>query len=231
VDLTEQTESTSQNFRYPLCNPEGAVVDSELITVNTEEIHVDLAIHRRKQVQLKINVIPGGGATEDDVQIELDVETIQISGSDIALEQVGDTIELGTVNLADFDTTTVLTFTIPTFEGVTNDSGETEVNVTLRFEGLMTREIVIEDFVTTGVPEGCEAKIITEKLTVKVRGPQELVNKLTARDVTATVDFTGEEPGDATIRVEVTFSDKFGALGILGKPSVTTSLQELTEKE
>ena len=231
VDLTEQTESISQNFRYTLCNPEGAGVDSELITVNTEEIHVDLAIHRRKQVQLKINVIPGGGATEDDVQIELDVETIQISGSDIALEQVGDTIELGTVNLADFDTTTVLTFTIPTFEGVTNDSGETEVNVTLRFEGLMTREIVIEDFVTTGVPEGCEAKIITEKLTVKVRGPQELVNKLTARDVTATVDFTGEEPGDATIRVEVTFSDKFGALGILGKPSVTTSLQELTEKE
>jgi len=231
IDLTDQTESISQNFRYTLCNPEGAGVDSEQITVNTEEVHVDLAIHRRKQVQLTVNVIPGGGATEDDVQIELDVETIQISGSDIALEQVGDSIELGTINLADYDTATVLTFTIPTFEGVTNDSGETEVNVSLRFEGLMTRELVIEDFAITGVPEGCEAQIITEKLTIKVRGPQELVSKLTARDVIVTVDFTGEEPGDATIRVEVTFSDKFGALGVLGKPSVTTSLQEMTEKE
>ena len=231
MDLTDQTESISQNFRYTLCNPEGAGVDSGLITVNTEEIHVDLAIHRWKKVDLTVTVNPGGGATEEDVKIELSTETIQISGSDIALEQVGDSIDLGTINLADYEANTTITFTIPTFEGVTNDSGETEVDVKLTFEGLITKEIIIDDFAITGVPEGYEAEIITEKLTVKVRGPVETVSKLAARDVIVTVDFTGQDPGDATIRVTVAFSDKCEGLGVLGKPSVTTSLKEITEKE
>lgn len=231
IDLEGQTESISQNYRFTLCNPEGAGVDSELITVNTEEVHVDLVIHRKKQVALTVDIIPGGGATADDVELEMDIETIQISGSDIALEQVGDSIKIGTINLADYETNSTFTFTIPAFEGVTNDSGETEVEVTMRFIGLMTKEVVVEDFTITGVPEGFEAEVITEKLVVKVRGPYELVSKLTAQDVIATVDFTGEDAGDATLRVAISFGDKFEGLGVLGKPSVTTSLKESAEKE
>ena len=179
---------------------------------------------------LTVTVNPGGGATEKDVEIELSTETIQISGSDIALEQVGDTINLGTINLADYDANTTLTFAIPTFEGVTNDSGETEVDVKLTFQGLAVREITVEDFEITGVPEGYEAEIVTEKLVIRVRGPVGTVSKLTARDMVVGVDFTGEEAGDATIRVTVTFSDKFEGLGVLGKPSVTTSLKEIIEE-
>lgn len=231
IDLDGQTESISQNYRFTLCDSDGEGVDSEMITVNTEEVHVDLTIHRKKQVDLVVTVVPGGGATDADVEVTLSTESIWISGSDIALEQVGDTINLGTINLADYENNTKLTFTIPVYEGVTNDSGETEVDVSVRFEGLMTKEIVIEEFRTIGVPEGYEAQIITEKLTVKVRGPYELVNKLTARDIIATVDFTGEEAGDATMRVNIEFTEKFGALGILGKPSVTTSLQPIETEE
>lgn len=230
IDLTDQKESISQNYRYTLCNADGEGVDSELITVNTEEVHVDLTIHRKKQVELVVTVIPGGGATEDDVKVQLSIQNIQLSGSDIALEQVGDTINLGTINLADYETSTQLTFQIPTYEGVTNDSAETEVVVDLLFEGLMTKEIVIEDFVITGVPEGMEGVVVTERLTIKVRGPYELVNKLTAKDIKATVDFTGEEAGDATIRVNIEFSEKYATVGVLGKPSVTTSLAEATEE-
>lgn len=231
VDLEGQTESISQDYRFTLCDNDGAGVDSELITVNTEQVHLDLTIHRKKQVQLVVTVNPGGGATEEDVDIALDVESIWVSGSDMALEQVGDTINLGTINLADHENNTEIIFEIPTFEGVTNDSGETEVKVTLTFQGLMTKEITIEDFVIIGVPEGYEAQVITEKLVVKVRGRYEMVSKLAARDVIVTVDFTGQDPGDATIRVLVTFSDKHQGLGVLGKPSVTTSLQEITEEK
>lgn len=230
VDLTDKTESISQNFRYTLCNPEGTGVDSEMITVNAEEVHVDLVIHRRKEVALTVTVNPGGGATTDNVDVALDVDSIQISGSDIALEQVGDTINLGTINLADYDSNAKLTFTIPTFEGVTNDSGETEVHVTLTFRGLLTRDFTIEDFVITGVPDGYEAAVITEKLVIKIRGPVTVISTLKAEDIIATVDFTGEEAGDATIRVQVSFPSAYEGIGVLGKPSVTTSLREDTRK-
>lgn len=231
IDLTEQTESISQNYRFTLCNPEGAGVDSEQITVNTDEVHVDLVIHRMKEVDLTVTINPGGGATAKDVEVEKSIDTILISGSDIALEQVGDSINVGTINLAEVETNSEFTFTIPVLEGVTNDSGKTEVKVSLRFKGLLTKELVIEEFVTTGVPEGYVAEVITEKLLIKVRGPYELVSKLTANDVTVTVDFTGEDAGDATIRVAVSFSEQFDDLGLLGKPSVTTSLKESKEKE
>ena len=231
VDLEGQTESISQNYRFTLCNSDGEGVDSELITVNTEEVHMDLTIHRKKQVDLVVTIIPGGGATEEDVELVLSTESIQLSGSDIALEQVGDTINLGSINLADYETATDIVFTIPTFEGVTNDSGATEVTVKLTFKGLKTLEIVITEFQIVGVPEGYEGKVITEKLTIKVRGRAELVGKLTAQDINARVDFSGEEPGDATIRVNITFSGKYKTLGVLGKPTVTTSLQLLAEEE
>ena len=231
VDLEGQTESISQNYRFTLCNKDGEGVNSELITVNIEEVHMDLTIHRKKQVDLTVTVVPGGGATEEDVELSLSIDSIQLSGSDIALQQVGDTINLGTINLADYETSTDIIFTIPVYEGVTNDSGETEVKVKLAFRGLMTREIVITEFLITGVPEGYEGKVITEKLTIKVRGRSELVSKLTAQDISARVDFTGEEPGDATVRVNITFSGKYKALGVLGKPTVTTSLQLLDQEE
>ena len=231
VDLEGQTESISQNYRFTLCNKDGEGVNSELITVNIEEVHMDLTIHRKKQVDLTVTVIPGGGATEEDVELTLSIDSIQLSGSDIALQQVGDTINLGTINLADYETSTDIIFTIPVYEGVTNDSGETEVKVKLAFRGLMTREIVITEFLITGVPEGYEGKVITEKLTIKVRGRSDLVSKLTAQDISARVDFTGEEPGDATVRVNITFSGKYKALGVLGKPTVTTSLQLLDQEE
>ena len=232
VDLTDQTESISQNYRYTLCNAEGAGVNSEQITVNTEDVHVDLTIHRKKQVNLEVTIVPGGGAKEENVNLEMDVTSIWLSGSDAALEQVGDTINLGTIELEDYESTTRLIFPIPDYEGVTNDSGETEVEVILRFEGLMTREIVIENFKIVGVPEGYEASVITERLVIKVRGPYELVNKLTLKDITVTVDFTGEDAGDATIRVKVTFDEqRFKGLGVLGKPSVTTSLTPIETEE
>ena len=231
IDLNNQTESITQNYRYTLCNQEGAGVDSELITVNAEEVHVNLTIHRRKEVALEVTIIPGGGATEDNVVLKMDISSIHISGSDQALAQVGDVINLGTINLADYETATQLIFTIPSFEGITNDSGETEVVVDLRFEGLMTKELLIEEFQIVGVPEGYEGLVITEKLTIKVRGPYELVNKLTVKDIIATVDFTGEEVGDTTIRLNITFDEKFANVGVLGKPSVTASFREVIEEE
>ncbi len=231
IDLNDQTESISANYRYTLCDQSGAGVDSELITVNTEDVHVDLTIHRCKQVELVVTIVAGGGATEENAIVKLDPHTIQISGSDIALEQVGDVINLGTINLADYDTASRIYFTIPTYEGVTNDSGETEVEVDLRFEGIMTKEFAIEDFTIIGVPEGYEATVVTERLPVKIRGPYNLMNKLTLEDIIATVDFTNVEPGYTTLRVTITFGEQFEALGVLGKPSVTASLREVTPEE
>lgn len=231
IDLAEQTESISQNYRYTLCDQEGNPVDSEMITVNVEEVHVDLTIQRIKQVTLDVTFINGGGATEDDVIYEIDPQTIQITGSDAALEQVGDVLILGEIDLADYETASQITFEIPPFIGVTNESGKTEATVDLRFKGLSTKEITIEEFATVNVPAEFEAMIITEQLTILVRGPSDIVSKLTAKDVVATVDFTGMGEGVSTYQVVITFGEDFSEVGVLRKPSVTASLEVPGEEE
>lgn len=230
IDLTDQTESISQNYRFTLCDSEGNAVDSEMITVNVEEVHVDLTIHRIKEVKLDVTITNGGGATEQYVSWDIDPLYIKISGSDAALEQVGDTITLGEIRLAEYEDNTDLVFTIPTFEGVTNETGKTEATVSLKFKGLGTREITIEDVAVTNVPEGYVAEIINEKITVKVRGPAGLVSKLTAENMTATVDFSSQEVGISTYRVSVAFDEEFTGVGVLGKPSISASLQEENKK-
>lgn len=230
IPLTDQVESISQNYRFTLSDEEGNPVDSELITVNVEEVHVDLTIHRIKEVELVVNLVDGGGATSETAKCTVEPQTIQMSGSDAALELVGDTIVLGTIKLADYTEDTALTYTIPVFEGVTNESNLTEASAVLQFQGLSTKELTIEQFTTVNVPEGYEAKVITEKLTVTVRGPSDLVNRLTAADMVATVDFAGQEAGTATYQVSVTFSEAFASVGVIGKPSVSASLQTAENK-
>ena len=231
IDLAEQTESISQNYRYTLCDKDGNPVDSEMITVNVEEVHVDLTIHRIKQVTLDVTFISGGGATAEDVIYTIEPATIQITGSDAALEQVGDVLVLGEIDLTDYETAAQITFEIPSFIGVTNESGKAEATVDLRFEGLSTKEITIESFSVTNVPEEFEAKVITEELTILVRGPAEIISKLTAEDVVATVDFTGMGEGVSTYQVGITFSEDFAKVGVLRKPSVTASLEVPGEEE
>ena len=226
VELDGQTESIQQDYRFTLCDQEGNAVDSHLITVNAETVHVDLTIHRYKQVALTVTIVDGGGASRETVSVKIDPEIIQISGSDIALEQVGDSINLGTINLADYETDTKLTFQIPAIDGITNDSGKTEVTVDLKFNNLSTTEISVENFTVTGVPQGHRAGVITEKLIIKVRGPAALISQLKSEDVIATVDFTNGEAGQSTYRVTITFKEGFEALGVLGKPSVTAYLQQ-----
>lgn len=231
INLTDQTESISQSYRYTLCDKDGNPVDSELITVNVEEVHVDLTIHRIKRVQLDVVIVDGGGATAKDVTYEIDPAIILISGSDAALEQVGDVLILGEIDLAEYEKNARITFEIPVFEGVTNESGKAEAVVDLKFEGLTTREITIEKFVALNVPEGLEAEFITERLTIVVRGPSELIRKLTINDFVVEVDFSGMGEGVSTYQVTIRFSDDFKAVGVLGKPSVTAGLAFPDEEE
>lgn len=226
VDLTDRTQSISENYRFTLCDAEGNGVDSEMITVNTEEVHVDLTIHRYKWVTLTVTLVDGGGATSKNVKLDVEPKQIQLSGSDAAMEQIGDTISLGTINLADYTDALEMSFPIPSFDGVTNDSMVTEATMTLAFEGLSTKEITISSIQAANVPEGFEAVIAAQKLTVTVRGPAAVISNLNETHVSAMVDFTNAKEGTDTYKVSLTFAEGFTEAGVLGKPSVSATVQE-----
>jgi len=224
VDLTEQRESISQSYRFTLCNAEGEPVDAEAITVNTEEVTLDLKIRRVKEVALKVNVVYGGGVAEENVGVSLDYSTIRLSGGEAVLEALGDEILLGTINMAELDKSQDLTFPITLPEGVTNETGITEVKASVRMVGLNSREFSVENIEIQNVPEGMEVDLITQKLTVIVRGPSALMLNLTEEDITAVVDFANAEVGSSTFKVSIVFSKDYHKLGAVGTYSVSATV-------
>lgn len=225
IDLNDQKASISESCRYTLTDANGNAVDAETIEVNVEEIQVDLKIQCTKDVKLVIKLVDGGGATSSNAVLEYEPKTIKVAGSEMVLSELEE-IVLGTINLADYLEATEFTYTIPTFEGVTNLSGITEVTAKLSFPSLTIMDFTVENFAVANVPEGMEAEMVTAKLTIKVRGPSADVKRLTPEDIIATVDFTDAQLGTSTFKVNVSFAEGFDKLGAVGSNTVTATVTQ-----
>ena len=224
VDLTDQRESISRDCTYTLCNVEGEPVDAGLITTNVEQIHLEVKIQRVKDVLLTYHLVEGGGAKAENAEIILSMDKIRVSGSEAALELMGDQLVVGTINLAEIDQNTTKTFTIPLEEGITNLTGVAEVTAEIRLTGLRTKDFLVRQINVVNVPEGLEVELITQELTIKVRGPSAQITSLKSDDVMVVVDFTGAEVGTATFPVRAVFTDGFRDVGIFKSESVSASV-------
>ena len=169
---------------------------------------------------LKVNVIYGGGVAETNVSVMLDTDTIRLSGGEAVLEELGDEIWLGTINLAELDRSQdiVLPITLP--EGVTNETGITEVVAAVRFVGVSIREMAVSNIEVQNVPEGMDVNLITKKLNVIVRGSSAHLVNLTEEDIVVVVDFSEAEEGSSTFKATVQFAEEFQKMGAVGTYSV-----------
>lgn len=226
VDLSEQRESLSQDYRYTLCDKDGNPVDAELITTNVENVHLDVKIHKVKEVKLTAEVIYGGGATEKNTMVKIEPDTIRLSGGGAVLEELGDTISLGKIDLSTIDRSQILTIPITLPEGVTNLSNITEATVEIRFSGLVVREFEVETIEAVNVPENLEADIIEKKMTVTLRGPAADMSRITQEDISVRADFTGAVAGTSTFKATVHFGEEFSMIGAIKSYSVTANLIE-----
>lgn len=229
IDLTERVESISESFRYTLCDVDNNPVNAAQITTNAEEVHLEMQIQRIKEMDLVVDVVYGGGATEENTAIKITPETIRVSGGEAVLAELGDTFTVCTLNLAEIEKSTNAHYTITLPEGVTNQTGTSEVVVSVQFSDLKTREFVVDNFEMINVPEGMEAEIINANLTIKVRGPEEEIVKLNERNITAVVDFTNAEAGTATYKASIQFSEKFPNVGALKTNSVSATVRAVEE--
>lgn len=225
VDLSQRTESISESFRYTLCDENGEPVDAQQIVTNVEEIRMDMSIQRIKDLNLAVDVTYGGGATPSNTTVKLGLDSIRVSGSKAVLEALGDTLTVGTINLANVEGNWDGRYPIVLPEGVTNQTGVTEVGISIRFSGLRTKEFVVEKIQSINVPEGMEAEILGANLTVKVRGTEEEINALTEDDITAVVDFSEAVAGTATYKATISFREDFKTVGALGSNTVSATVR------
>lgn len=225
VDLDDQSKTVAGQYAYTLCDEAGEPVDAELVTTNVESINLMVKIQRVKELALSVDVVDGGGATKDTCTIEIDPGKIRVSGSETLLEGL-DELVLGTVNLGELLKDETLVFPIVLPEGVTNETGVTEVSVNVQFPNLRTRSFNVTRITPQNVPEGLEVDMITQALEVTIRGPKELVEAMEESDISVHVDFEGAEIGTATMKAYVAVGSEFAEVGAVGSYSVSATLRE-----
>lgn len=219
VDLNNQTETIVENYRVTLCGADGEPVeDVSSVTTSIGQVRVTVTVQQVKEIGLKVNVINGGGATDKTSSIEILPNVIRVSGNRVALEDL-DEILLGTIDLGELTEDTEMTFPITLPEGVTNLTGETEATVSVKFPDLWIRTFVITDIQAINVPKGMEVDMITKILAVDVRGPRDIVERLTAEDVVVQVDFSDWEMGINTVEPVILVSDGTDLVGAVNSAS------------
>ncbi len=228
VDVTGQTQSMSATERVTLCDANGEPVDASLVLVNVTEVNVGVRIQRVKTIQLLLNVIYGGGATEENTNIQLDYSTIKVAGSDRLLETLGDTLVVGNLDVSEIrgdSGVAVYSLTLP--EGIDNLSGITEVKATVTFPGLKTVKLTlpVSRNMMYNIPDGLTVGDTALACEVTFRGPVELINKLTAEDVIIRVDLSEGELGEGLYKAQIqVINSELSAIGVVGTYNISVKL-------
>jgi hypothetical protein len=189
VDLNGHVSTITGAYRPTLCAANGdPLEDVSKLTLNVNEIRATIKIQKIKKIPLVVEVIPGGGLTEKDVKVTPKQELIVVSGSDAALEKL-DKIVVGQIYLADLMENSEIVFAITMPAGVSNVTGVTELEVTVELlQQLDIRTFTVTQIRLENVPGNRHVKLVTQVITVRIRGTAEALANLKPEDIVVIVD-------------------------------------------
>lgn len=224
-DGVDSTYSVETGF--VLLDKDGEECSSTGISCSTDVIKATLPLYAKKEVPLSVDLIEGAGATSKNTKVRIEPETITLAG-DSALMAGLNKITIATIDLTDFGLSFTDTFTIPLSDEVKNLTGVTEATVTVEVVGLETRTFTVKNISCINVADGYEAEIITESITVTLRGTAEQLDQIKTENLRAVADLvdykgsTGAYMPDVKIHV-----DGFPEVGAIGENNISIEIRKV----
>lgn len=222
-----KTEELSERFAgdlplVPLDKQGKPLTDLE-ITLSAETAYVVVPVVVMKEVRLTVNLLPGGGATEDDAVMNIDPPSIVVSGSEADLEGLEE-ISLGSINLSSVVGTNTFPFAIELDPSLTNESGLTTAQVTVTVDGLDTEVFPVTNIRTINEPEGYTVDIVTQSVLVTVRGPAEELAKIDASQLRIVADLSNvTTEGTSQVPAHVRL-DGTSTVGVINNYTITVNM-------
>lgn len=213
------------------------VIDSNItpVTEGADKITVSMAVGLSKELPLRVYVVEGGGITAKNVTV--DPPIIKVLGSEEDLQNLGDEWYINSkdepLDLSKLTEDTVNSYEIKLPEGVVNRSGYENATVAVSFDGVITREFEImqDQFVLNGVPEGSVPYVYEHKIDVVVRGAEETVKGLTLDDILVSVDLSNAKIGmKGAWKLTITIQGEPADAGVIEAPvDIYIEIKSLSE--
>ena len=222
-----RSEELSERFAGDLpltpLDKQGNPITGLEITLSAETAYVVVPVVVIKEVPLTVNILPGGGATEEDARIVIDPLVIAVSGSEadmVGLEE----ISLGSISLSNVVGIKSFPFPITLDPSLTNASGQDTATVTVAVEGLNTEVFAVNNIRAVPPPGGYRAELITQSVLVTVRGPAEELEKIDASQIRVVANLTNVTTLGASQVPAQVYLDGSDAVGVIGSYTVSVNI-------
>ena len=210
------TSTYSVDTGYTLMDSNGDECSTTGITCSTDTVKATLPLLMVKEVPLTVDTIEGAGATSANTVIKIEPSSITLAGDTSILAGMNK-IVLGTIDLTDFTDAFQNTYSIVLDNEVRNLTGITEAKVTVEIIGLETRDFTVTNLSCINDTEGYKSTIITESLTVTLRGTKEQLDAIQSENIRAVADLKDFKESSGTYmvpaKVYVAGYDDVGAIG------------------
>lgn len=230
VDKTLTFEST-----YVLLDADGNRIESDELTFDTETVSVTLPINTVKEVSLIIDIVNGGGATDNNVKWELNPKKITLTGDSETLSGVNN-IVVAKIDLAMVDESLTETYEIVIPNDTEITSGAKETTLTLELGGLYKRTVSIDrdNIACINVTDGYAWEVVSDSLDgVILRGTDEdALERISEVNVRAVADLTdyGTARGIVSVPVKI-YIDGTSGVGAVGEYKVYVNITRASETE
>ena len=196
------------------------------LTLSQSTVLVTLPVVMVKEVTLNVNFVYGNSATEANVSYEIFPSVITISGDAEILKDIN-SINLGTIDLQSFATSTSETFPITVPNDVDNLSGANTATVDVEVLNQSTARISANNIQYRNNTDGMNVEIITQSLDVLLRGSEDSIDKITSDNIRIVADLA--ELGNATGTMSVSavvYIDGYSDVDAIGEYKISVSVTE-----
>ncbi len=182
--------SIHEQMEYAFYDANNKVLELTSIQTESETVEVSLPVYKTKTVPLTVELVEGGGAKEKNVTYEISPAEITIAGDEKTIDAM-QSLTIGVVDLAKYSSDTKIPLKLTMPEGIQNISGESGAEVSVKFNGLYLKSIETSAIEIINIPSGYNIEPLTNSLAVLIRGSDEDIKRVLAKNVRVVVDLSG----------------------------------------
>lgn len=225
---TDATETVSQDLSFEYYDENDQLLESTGMHPTVDAVKVTLPVFVTKELTLVVDFLESAGARQSNLDYTISPSTITVSGDAGQLRDI-ETITLGQLNLLDLLGSGASSHTFPIIipEGCENLSGVTRATLEVEFKNMSRATVTTDNFSYVNLPDGKQAEILTQQMTVSIFGTSGDVAAVTGDDITVVADLSSYSgaSGTYTVPAEVRVRTA-GDVGVSGTYHVQVTIRE-----
>ena len=223
LEQKDLKSSFSGDLPLILVDERGRQIDQTGLRFSAETVYTYLPIVVMKEIPLSIDIVAGGGATEKNIEYNITPKTITVSGPEEEMAHL-DKLTLGTIDLAQVMGSYTHEYSVFVPADMENVSGISKATVEITVKDLNTKTVEVENIELANIPKGYKANLVTQALTIVLRGTQESLDKVQTGQIRIVADLAElSATGSYNVPVKVYLYADSG-VGVIGQNNVVVNL-------